>query len=58
MFSGIPKIEGALQEGLIIWASGQGSPPTWEALLEAMQYAGIALQYINDLKSKVCSNFR
>ena len=45
--------EGAVQAGLIRWKDGQGLPPTWEVLIEAMDYAEIAQQHIDDLKKKL-----
>ena len=42
--------EEAVQAGLIKWAHGQGLPPTWDVLINAMDYAGIAQQHIFDLK--------
>ena len=43
--------EGAVQAGLIRWKDGQGRPPTWEVLIDAMQYAGVAQQHIDGLKA-------
>ena len=46
--------EGAVQEGLTSWKGGQGrQPPTWEVLVEAMVYAGIAQQHIQGLKEEL-----
>ena len=46
--------EGAVQAGLTRWSSGQGrQPPTWEALISAMEYANIAQQHIEDLKKEL-----
>ena len=45
--------EEAVQAGLIKWKDGQGLPPTWEVLIEAMDYAEIAQQHIDDLKKKL-----
>lgn len=46
--------EEAVQTGLTKWIEGQGDqPPTWKVLLEAIEYAGIAVQYINDLKKEL-----
>ena len=40
--------EEAVQEGLTKWCRGQGTqPPTWSVLIEAMEYAEIAQQYIH-----------
>ncbi|MDA8002867.1 MAG: hypothetical protein MPL62_16410 [Alphaproteobacteria bacterium] len=44
--------EEAVQSGLTKWSGGQGlQPPTWEVLLDAMEYAQISQQHINDLKT-------
>ena len=45
------SVEEAVHTGLIKWSSGQGFPPTWEVLLQAMEYAEIAQQHIQDLKA-------
>ena len=46
--------EGAVQEGLSKWSDGQGrQPPTWQVLLEAMDYAEIAQKHVNGLKGKL-----
>ena len=45
--------EGAVQAGLIKWTDGQGLSPTWEVLIEAMDYAEIAQQHIDDLTKKL-----
>ena len=46
--------EEAVQEGLTKWVGGQGhQPPTWSVLIEAMEYAGIAQQYIQGLKEEL-----
>ena len=48
--------EDAVQDGLIRWKDGQGTqPPTWQVLLDAMEYAHIAQQHIEDLKKKLCT---
>ena len=46
--------EEAVQDGLIKWKDGQGRPPTWKVLLEAMEYAGVAQQHTDGLKMKLC----
>ena len=46
--------EEAVQDGLIRWKDGQGRPPTWEVLIEAMVYANVAQQYADDLMAKLC----
>ena len=43
--------EEAVQAGLIRWKDGQGLPPTWSVLFEAMDYAGIGPQHIQSLKA-------
>ena len=44
--------EAAVQAGLTKWVEGKGcQPPTWKVLLEAMEYAEIPQQDINDLKT-------
>ena len=46
--------EDAVQTGLIKWKDGQGTqPPTWCVLLNAMEYAHIAQQHIEDLKKEL-----
>ena len=45
--------EEAVQAGLIRWKDGQGLPPTWSVLFEAMDYAGIAQQHIQSLKEEL-----
>ena len=46
--------EGAVQAGLIRWKDGQGRPPTWKVLIEAMEYAEVAQQHIDGLKVALC----
>ena len=44
--------EAAVQAGLTKWIEGKGlQPPTWEVLLDAMEYAQIGQQHIQDLKA-------
>ena len=44
--------EGAVQEGLTKWCAGAGfQPPTWGVLFEAIEYADIAQQDIEALRS-------
>jgi len=44
--------EGAVQEGLTNWCGGKGvQPPTWRVLVEAIEYANIAQQDIEALRS-------
>ena len=46
--------EEAVQAGLTKWSGGQSDePPTWKVLIEAMEYARIAQQHIEDLKEKL-----
>ena len=45
--------EEAVQAGLIKWKDGQGLPPTWEVLIEAMDYAKIAQRHIVGLKKEL-----
>lgn len=48
------KEQEAVQEGLITWTEGQGrQPATWGVLIEAMEYAEIGIQHIQDLKKKL-----
>ena len=43
--------EAAVQAGIIEWIGGKGcQPPTWEVLLEAMDFAQIAQQHIHSLR--------
>ena len=45
-------VESAVQAGLTKWIEGTGlQPPTWKVLLDAMEYAQIAQQHIQDLKA-------
>lgn len=45
-------VESAVQAGLTKWIEGTGyQPPTWQVLLDAMEYAQIAQQHIQDLKA-------
>ena len=46
--------EEAVQNGLIKWAEGHhGYSPTWRALLEAMEYAGVAQHHCQELTEKL-----
>ena len=45
--------EEAVQDGLIRWKDGQGLPPTWEVLVDAMVYAEIAPQDVQGLKEEL-----
>ena len=44
----------AVQEGLTRWCGGKGrQPPTWAVLVEAMEYAQIDQQAVQDLKEEL-----
>lgn len=44
----------AVQDGLVKWTSGQShKSPTWQVLLEAMDYAEIADEHVQGLKKKL-----
>ena len=44
--------EAAVQAGLTKWVEGKGrQPPTWAVLLEAMEYAEIAQEHVQSLKT-------
>ena len=46
--------EAAVQAGLTKWIEGRGrQPPTWKVLVEAMEYAQIAQQHIQDLRASL-----
>ena len=46
--------EEAIQEGLTKWSNGQSDkPPTWQVLLDAMNYAEIAQEHVKGLKRKL-----
>lgn len=46
--------EGAVQAGLIRWSEGHShKAPTWAVLLNAMEYAGLALQDIQGLEKEL-----
>ena len=47
--------EEIVQAGLVKWRDGQGNkqPPTWEVLISAMEYAGVAQQHVKELKEKL-----
>ena len=45
------QVESTVQAGLTKWIEGQGKqPPTWQVLLGAMGFAGIAQDNIDELK--------
>lgn len=39
--------------GLVKWKDGQGLPPTWKNLVDAMQFAQIAKSHVTELKKKL-----
>ena len=45
--------EEAVQSGLNRWRESEGASPTWAVLLEAMDYAGIAVQHITSLEEEL-----
>ena len=49
--------EESVQHGLQVWVDGgTNCNPTWEALLKAMETAGIAVQQREGLKEELCRN--
>ena len=42
--------EEAIQSGLMKWRDGSGDSPTWEVLIDAMGYAKIGVQHIQEMK--------
>ena len=52
--------EEAVQAGLVEWIGGHHGkqPPTWRVLLEALQYAEIPVQDIQDLKKSLGLDLR
>ena len=47
--------EAAVQDGLNKWREGHhGCTPTWKVLIDAMSYAGVAVQHIEGLKTELC----
>ena len=53
-FSANQSDEEVVQDGLTRWTGGLGSqPPTWGVLLEAMKYANIAQQHVDELRRKL-----
>ena len=47
--------ESAVQDGLNKWREGHhGRTPTWKVLIDAMDYAGVAVQHIEGLKTELC----
>ena len=47
--------EESVQQGLQVWMEG-GANTTWDALLKAMETAGIAVQQRDGLKEELCSS--
>ncbi len=47
--------EEVVQAGLVKWRDGQGNkqPPTWEVLISAMEYAGVAQKHVKELKERL-----
>ena len=45
--------EEAVQSGLTEWSGGHCNNPTWKVLLDAMIYAGIGCQHIDNLKAEL-----
>ena len=51
------EAEEAVQSGLTKWIEGKGlQPPTWQVLVDAMTYAGIAQQQNQDLNTDLGLN--
>ena len=46
--------EEAIQDGLHKWQETQGDHCTWQDLLKAMKYAGIAEQHCRNLEEELC----
>lgn len=48
------SVEEAVQDGLCKWVGGKGTqPPTWNVLLDAMDYAGIPQQDVQKLRANL-----
>ena len=45
--------EEAIQLGLMKWRDGKEGSPTWEVLIEAMEYAEIGVQHIKEMKEEL-----
>ena len=46
--------EEAVQKGLTKWSGGQShKPPTWQVLLEAMEYAKIDQEHVRSLRRRL-----
>ena len=48
--------EEVVQEGLYAWKDDVTSDPTWKVLVEAMVYAGIGAQHVEELKEELFQN--
>ena len=48
--------EEAIQDGLDKWQETQGDHCTWQELLEAMKFAGIAKQHCKELVEDLCQD--
>lgn len=48
--------EEAVQEGLYSWKDDTNCDPTWKVLVDAMEYAGIGVQYVEELKEELYQN--
>ena len=48
--------EGAVQEGLFLWKDSADCDHTWKELVEAMLYAGIGVQHVEELKEELYQN--
>ena len=48
--------EEVVQEGLYAWKDDVSSDPTWKVLVEAMVYAGIGAQHVEELKEELFQN--
>ena len=46
----------AVQAGLYAWKDDVTSDPTWKVLVEAMVYAGIGAQHVEELKEELFQN--
>ena len=48
--------EEAVQAGLYFWKDDASCDPTWKVLVDAMEYAGIGVQYVEELKEELYQN--
>lgn len=53
-----PQSEEAVQEGLIKWIERGGDGCTWQALLRAMEHAGIAVHHCRLLKKELSQKIK